>query len=52
MVRGKVGVYVKSRGAALITGTATNREFTVMTQMNTLSKEIDESCFKANVAFQ
>ena len=28
-VRRKVGVYVKSRGAALIRGAATNREFMV-----------------------
>ena len=30
-MRRKVGVYVKSRGAALIRGAATNTEFTVYT---------------------
>ena len=29
-MRRKVGVYVKSRGAALIRGAATNTEFTVL----------------------
>ena len=32
----KVGVYVKSRGAALIRGAATNTEFTVISQGKSL----------------